>query len=131
SYNWRSTLPGNTSKTLWTTCHPIEDLPHYLNPPSGYLFNSNHSPFNASAKTDNLLNQNFDQTMGYETNENNRSIRFMELLEPHEKIDYSTFKKIKFDRQLPSSLAYSTNTDTLFLIKAENYPAISNVITTL
>lgn len=48
-FNWSSTLPGNTSKTLWTTYYPIEKLPHYLNPPSGYLFNSNHSPFNATA----------------------------------------------------------------------------------
>ena len=79
-YNWRTTLPGNTSKTLWTTYHPIEDLPHYLNPPSGYLFNSNHSPFNASAATDNLKNKDYDPTMGYETNENNRSVRFMQII---------------------------------------------------
>lgn len=52
----------------------------------------------------------------------------MELLEPHAKIDYSIFKEIKFDRQLPKQLAYSTQADTLFLIDAAGYPAISNVI---
>ncbi|MEO6488948.1 MAG: penicillin acylase family protein, partial [Ferruginibacter sp.] len=119
---------GNTSKTLWTKYHPISDLPQYLNPPSGYLFNSNHSPFNATARTYNLLNKDFDPTMGFETNENNRSVRFMELLSPHERIDYLTFKKIKFDRQLPVDLAYSTNSDTLFLIRSADYPALSVVI---
>jgi len=127
-YNWRSTLPGNTSKTLWTTYHPIEELPHYLNPASGYLFNSNHSPFNASAANDNIKNKDYDPTMGYETNENNRSIRFMELLKPHEKIDYATFKKIKFDRQLPQQLHYPSNADTLFLLDPADHPEIAAII---
>ncbi len=130
-YNWRSTLPGNTSKTLWTTYHPIEELPHYINPPSGYLFNSNHSPFNASATADNIKNNDYDPTMGYETNENNRSMRFMELLKPYNKIDYNIFKRIKFDRQLPNPLAYSTNTDTLFLLTPVDYPTISDVMNSL
>lgn len=127
-YNWRSTLPGNTSKTLWTTYHPIEELPHYLNPPSGYLFNSNHSPFNASGANDNIKNKDYDPTMGYETNENNRSIRFMELLKPHEKLDYTTFKKIKFDRQLPQQLHYPSNADTLFLLNPADHPEIAEII---
>lgn len=127
-YNWRSTLPGNTSKTLWNSYHPIEELPHYINPSSGYLFNSNHSPFNASAINDNIKNKDYDPTMGYETNENNRSMRFMELLKPHEKIDYNIFKRIKFDRQLPQQLHYPTNADTLFLLDANVYPAIAEII---
>ena len=131
-YDWTGTLPGNTSKTLWTTYHPIEDLPHYLNPSSGYLFNSNHSPYNASAKEDNLNVNNFDATMGYETWENNRSVRFMQLIQPGKKIDYNTFKRIKFDRQLPQQLHYiGTNADTLFLLSEEEHPEIKDVISIL
>ena len=130
-FNWSSTLPGNTSKTLWTKFYPIEKLPHYLNPPSGYLFNSNHSPFNASAKTDNIHAADYNPDMGYETHENNRSMRFMQLLPVNEKINYHEFKRIKFDRQLPQQLAYSTKTDTLFLLNANDYPELSNVINTL
>ena len=127
-FNWKSTLPGNISKTLWTKYHPIEELPHYLNPRSGYLFNSNHSPFNASASADNIKNNNYDPTMGYETNENNRSVRFMELLAPYKTIDYNTFKRIKFDRQLPRQLTYPTNTDTLFLLDPAAHPALAEII---
>ena len=47
-YNWRSTIPGNTSATLWTEFKSITELPQYVNPPSGYLFNTNHSPFLAT-----------------------------------------------------------------------------------
>ncbi|MEO5942673.1 MAG: penicillin acylase family protein [Ferruginibacter sp.] len=132
SYKWTGTLPGNTSKTLWTKYHPIEDLPHYLNPSSGYLYNSNHSPFDASAKENNLNVQNFDATMGYETWENNRSVRFRELIAPHDKIDYETFKKIKFDRQLPEQLNYmGCDANNLFSLNADEYPAIADVITQL
>ncbi|HSN59328.1 MAG TPA: penicillin acylase family protein, partial [Ferruginibacter sp.] len=132
AYNWKGTLPGNTSNTLWNSYHPIEDLPHYINPGSGYLFNSNHSPFNASAKENNLNVNNFDATMGYETWENNRSIRFMDLLKPMEKISYNNFKAVKFDRQLPDKLRYiGTNVDTLFMLSQKDFPAGMDIITTL
>src|SRR5205085_9547925 len=130
-YNWKGTVPGNTTKTLWTSYHTIEELPHYLNPSSGYLFNSNHSPFNASAMINNLYSANYDETMGYETNENNRSVRFMELMRAHDKIDYETFRRIKFDRQLPKPLEYGTNADTLFMLSEAEYPSIADIITTL
>jgi len=132
NYNWQTTLPGNTSKTLWESYHPIEDLPHYINPASGYLFNSNHSPFNASSTENNLRVADFDATMGYETWENNRSVRFKELLNPLDKISYEDFKRIKFDRRLPTQLHYlGTQADTLFLLEEDKYPLIAELITTL
>lgn len=43
-YNWESILPGNTSATLWTRFKSVKVLPQYINPGSGYLYNTNHSP---------------------------------------------------------------------------------------
>lgn len=129
-YNWKSTVPGNTSKTLWTQFHPIADLPQYVNPASGYLFNSNHSPFNASAAADNKKEKDYDPTMGYETWENNRSERFMQLV-GNNKISYEQFKKIKYDRQLPQQLRYPGNADTLFLLKPAEHPEISALINSI
>ncbi len=132
AYKWKGTLPGNTSNTLWNSYHPIEDLPHYINPSSGYLFNSNHSPYNASSKENNLNATKYDPTMGYETWENNRSVRFMDLIKPLAKISYEDFKRIKFDRQLPNQLQYiGSNVDTLFMLNENDYPAIADMITTL
>lgn len=130
-YDWANTVPGNTSNTLWTRFHPLEDLPQVLNPPSGYLFNSNHSPFNASAAAANLDAARFDSTMGFETYENNRSRRFMELIAPLDKIDYADFKRIKYDQQLPAKISYAVELDSLFLLQASQYPDVAPLIDTL
>ncbi|MCC6279849.1 MAG: penicillin acylase family protein [Saprospiraceae bacterium] len=130
-YDWLKTLPGNTSRTLWTQFHPLEELPQTLNPASGYLFNSNHSPFNASATSDNLDVARFDPTMGYETYENNRSRRFMELIAPLEKVDYADFKRIKYDQQLPEQISYAVNLDSLLLLSPAQYPDIAPLLDNL
>lgn len=130
-YNWQGTVAGNTSETLWQEFHPIKDLPQVLNPPSGYVFNSNNTPFNATAPGYNIKNEDYDPTMGYETYDNNRSLRFMELIEDKEKITYNEFKRIKFDVQLPKKLAYRINFDTLFLLNPAQYGQIADLIQTL
>ena len=79
-YHWNSTVPGNTSATLWSEFKPVTELPQYLNPPSGYLFNCNHSPFLATDPQYNLDPKKFDPNDGYERGGNNRSVRVGELL---------------------------------------------------
>ena len=128
-YNWKSTVPGNTSATLWTTFKPIGELPQYVNPPSGYLFNTNHSPFLATDSKYNLDMLKFDWNDGYETYHNNRSQRVTELMKGVDKIDYSTFKKIKFDQQLPKELKYTYGIDSMLSLVVNNYPALKEVIT--
>jgi acyl-homoserine-lactone acylase len=130
-YNWHTTLPGNTSTTLWTVLHPLEDLPQVLNPSSGYVFNTNHSPFKASDPANNLDVQNYDPGMGYETHDNNRSVRVNELLANRNKISYEEFKKIKYDLQLPKKLMFPVNIDTLFMLDPEENPSVADLITTL
>ncbi|HET9279770.1 MAG TPA: penicillin acylase family protein, partial [Flavitalea sp.] len=131
SYRWRSTLPGNTSATLWTEFKTIEELPQYLNPPSGYLFNTNHSPFFATDSSCNLPSNKFDRNDGFETFHNNRSQRVTELLRGFDKLDYETMKRIKFDKQLPETLSYPFGLDTLLNLDSNEYPQLKDVITTL
>jgi acyl-homoserine-lactone acylase len=106
-FNWRSTLPGNTSATLWNNIHLLADLPQVLQPKSGFVFNMNHSPFHSTEGPENPVNK--DPTMGYETLENNRSRRFEELLAGYNKVSFADFKRIKFDRQYPSKFAFGNN----------------------
>ena len=131
AYRWKSTLPGNTSATLWTEFKPIQELPQYLNPSSGYLFNTNHSPFFATDSLSNLNAEKFDRNDGFETFHNNRSVRVNELLRGFEKMDYEKMKKIKFDKQLPETLSYPFALDTLFNLNADEYPQLKDVINTL
>ena len=128
-YDWSKTLPGNTSETLWNTFHPFEDLPQIINPKAGYLFNTNNTPFDATAADENLLPQNFDTTMGIETWENNRSMRFVELMKDKQKLSYEDFKRIKYDLQLPQKLSYFTDLSELFKLDPKAYPNLEKVIT--
>lgn len=128
-YNWKSTVPGNTSATLWTNFKPVSELPQYINPPSGYLYNTNHSPFLATDVNYNLDKKKFDKNDGYETYHNNRSQRVTELITA-DKVDYNTFKKIKFDQQLPKELKYTYGIDSMLSLNANDYPAMKEMITT-
>lgn len=130
-YTWSGTLPGNTTSTLWTQFHPVQDLPQYVNPPSGYLFNTNNTPFNATGPGDNLKARDFDPTMGYETMDNNRSVRMQELFKHYDKISYQDFKDIKYDNQLPAHLSFQTNVEALFRLKPADHPDLSSLIETL
>jgi len=47
-YDWAGVVPGDTSKTLWTKTHPYEDLPRVVDPPSGWLQNSNDPPWSVT-----------------------------------------------------------------------------------
>jgi acyl-homoserine-lactone acylase len=130
NYNWKRTLPGNTSKTLWTQFRAEKELPQYINPKSGFLFNTNHSPFLATAAADNLNSSAFAKTDGWELYHLNRSVRFLELFPQEQKLDYERFKQIKFDKQLPAVLQYTYKIDSMFLLNANEYPAIAALITT-
>lgn len=42
--DWSGLVPGDTSKTLWTKLHSYDDLPKVLDPPTGFLQNTNDGP---------------------------------------------------------------------------------------
>ena len=133
TFHWNSTLPGNTRKTLWDKFKPFNELPQHLNPQSGYLFNTNHSPFLATAENENLNPANFDKNDGYETYHNNRSRRAKDLIDSYSKISFEDLKKIKFDRQLPNQILYpyGYSSDSLFMVDESQYPQLAPLITSL
>lgn len=129
NYNWKATLPGNTSATLWNQLHPIDALPQVLQPKSGFVYNTNHSPFHSTEGPENPIVK--DITMGYETLENNRSKRFEEMLKPLNKVNYEDFRRIKFSRQFPSNFYFPYNIDTLFMLDETKYTDIADLISNL
>jgi len=133
SYHWNSTVPGNTMATLWTKFKPLSELPQQLNPASGYLFNTNHSPFLATDEKYNLDPKKYDVNDGYETYHDNRSRRAKDLIDPLDKISYEDLKRIKFDRSLPTTILfpYGFNADTMFMVDENKYPALAPIIITL
>jgi len=97
-YDWREVLPGDTSATLWEAkYHPRKDLPQLLNPKCGYLVNTNNTPFNATCPEENLNPDDYDKTMGFLTDDNNRSLRYHALIAEYDKLSWDDFKTIKYD----------------------------------
>ncbi|GHB30088.1 penicillin amidase [Mongoliitalea lutea] len=127
-FDYRKTLLGDSKRKLWNTYYPFNALPQQLNPPSGYLFNTNHSPFKATAEKDQLDPSAYDSQMNYLLTDNNRSVRLAILLQEEEIFTYEAFKRIKFDKTLPDSLLYELNVNPLFRLDAEKYPHISQSI---
>ncbi len=128
-YDWRKVLPGNSKKTLWNEYYEITQLPQVINPKAGFIYNANHSPFKSTDEKENPDPKDFSKTMGYETYDNNRSTRILELIKSHDKIDYETFKSIKNDKSFPDPMNYNfMNINKVFEMKAENYPEVSQLI---
>ena len=128
-YDWKKVLPGNTKKTLWNEYYEITELPQVINPKSGFVYNANHSPFKSTSEEENPNPKNFSQTMGYETYDNNRSTRILELIKSYDKINYETFKSIKNDNSYPEPMNYNfMNINKIFDMNAKNYPEVSELI---
>ena len=106
-YNWKGIVPGDTKETLWTEYYDIEELPQVVQPKSGYIYNANHSPFKSTSDEENPKEENYSKKMGYETYDNNRSIRLKELIESYDKVTYDQFKDIKYDNSFPSKFSYN------------------------
>ena len=106
-YNWKGIVPGDTKKTLWNETYDIEDLPQVLQPKSGYVYNTNHSPFKSTSNDENPKEESFDKNMGYETYDNNRSVRLKELIESYDKVSFEDFKTIKYDNSFPEKFSYN------------------------
>jgi acyl-homoserine-lactone acylase len=126
-------LPGNTTETIWgSEIVELDSLPQVLNPSSGYVFNSNNTPFSSSASQNNPKETQYNEIMGFQSTgvENNRSLRFMELIKDYETLTYEDFKRIKYDHQYPSYLTMpkGKNLEDILHLNANKYPEISDAI---
>ncbi len=131
-YDWLKVLLGNTSATLWDEkFYPVDSLAYVLNPKSGYVFNTNNTPFNATAPDENLDSNRINRTMGYFMHDNNRAIRFQHLLSQYDKVSYEDFKRIKFDQswmRLPSYSFSMSNIEMMFQLDEMKHKHITTPI---
>ena len=134
-YDWKNVLPGNTSETLWEEkFYPIDSLAFILNPKSGYVFNTNNTPFNATAPNENIDSNSVNSTMGYFKYDNNRSKRFQHLIQQYDKVSYEDFKTIKFDQNWMRTPIYTfsmANINLLFELDEQKYSDIAPLIAML
>ncbi|MBS1240065.1 MAG: Glutaryl-7-aminocephalosporanic-acid acylase precursor [Proteobacteria bacterium] len=96
-YDWRRILPGDKSALIWTRIVPFAKIPFYLNPASGYLYNSNNTPFSAAGTSD-LSPASVPPEYGVELTMTNRAWRADRLLAAAGTIGLRELEAIKYDR---------------------------------
>lgn len=95
--NWEGILPGDRSDLIWQSYVPFDKIPQLINPRSGYVFNSNNTPFKATAANDNLKASDFSPTLGIQTNMTNRAYRAEETFGADRSITAEEFRAYKYD----------------------------------
>ena len=95
--DWRSVLPGNRSDLIWQGAVPFSAIPKIVNPASGWLYNSNNTPFTAAGAGSDLDPEAFSPMLGIELKQTNRSRRAYKLLSEAGVIDRATLEAIKYD----------------------------------
>jgi len=103
--DWRGVLPGDRSDLIWRTYLPFDKEPQLWNPPSGFVFNSNNTPFHATAPAGDLKPEDFAPTLGIQTDMTSRAWRAMETYGADPRITGEAFRAYKYD------LAYSVRSD--------------------
>jgi len=103
--DWSTTLPGDRSDLVWRGYLPFNRVPQIWNPRSGYVFNSNNTPFQATGAQDALRPSDFPKSMGVQTNMTNRALRAEENVGSDEQVTAEAFRRYKFD------LTYSARSD--------------------
>ena len=128
NFNWKLTLPGNTSKTKTNGYYSFKDLPQLENPVSGYIFNTNNSPFNCTEKAYNLKEENFPKSLGYREKFNNRSLRFEKLINSYEKINYEDFLKIKYDQEYANPIFCPFKINKIFEVSFNDSSEVVDIL---
>lgn len=131
--DWQEVLPGDSTLLWGEDLVPIEQQALYLNPESGYLFNTNNTPFHATAEGYNLDPEAVSASLGYRGGDNNRSMRLAHLLAMEDTLSWATFKRIKYDRCYPEPLhAFAVaNLELLLQLDPTQHPELAEAIALL
>ena len=96
-FDWKGILPGDRSDLIWHAYVPFDKIPQMWNPKSGFVFNSNNTPFQATGPEDDLKPSNYPDWMGIQTNMTNRAMRVLETYAQDPHISAEKFRAYKFD----------------------------------
>lgn len=97
-FDWKETLPGDRSDLIWHAYRPFEKIPQIWDPKAGFVFNSNNTPFRATAREENMLPEAYSATMGIQTHMTNRAWRAEETFGVDTSITAEEFASYKFDQ---------------------------------
>ncbi|MHA7819244.1 MAG: penicillin acylase family protein [Erythrobacter sp.] len=96
--DWRSVLDGTRSDLIWEGSVGFDEIPKVINPASGWVYNSNNTPFTAAGEGSDLSPGDFSPVLGVELKQTNRSWRAWRLLSEADTLDRTTLEAIKYDK---------------------------------
>lgn len=109
--DWQDYIPGDRSDLIPHEIVAFDKLPQLWNPKSGYVFNSNNTPFQATDPADDLKVSDYPKWMGIQSNMTNRALRALETFGADPKITAEAFRRYKFD------MRYSPKSEVAALIR--------------
>ena len=95
--NWRGVLPGDDSRLIWRRLAPWSALPKLVNPASGFVFNSNNTPYTAAGPGSDLDPKAFAPELGIEFDTTNRARRAAKLMAAANPLGRQELMRIKYD----------------------------------
>jgi acyl-homoserine-lactone acylase len=99
-FDWERPVDGGDPATEWQGIHTVDESPLFINPPTGWLHNTNNWPFSAyGAQTPKA--SAFPKYMDY-TGENPRGIHAIRVLESRTNMTIDSLIAAAYDSELPA-----------------------------
>ena len=98
-FDWTKPVDGSDPATEWQGVHSVDEAPNVFNPKSGWLYNTNNSPWSA-AGPDSPKQKDYPAYVDRNT-ENPRGVHAMRVLSKTKDFTPDTLVAAAFDSQLP------------------------------
>ena len=96
--NWNKVVPGDQSIYLWNEYIPYDELPQIENPPGGFIYSCNNTPYLCTDDPKDFPNR-LPENTGIDTHQTNRALRALELYGKDKNISRDEFLSYKYDKQ--------------------------------
>ena len=96
--DWKQVVPGDKSIYLWNEYIPYEDLPQIENPPGGFIYSCNNTPYLCTDNPKDFPDR-LPENTGIDTHQTNRALRALELFGQDKNISREEFLAYKYDKQ--------------------------------
>lgn len=99
-FDWERPVDGGDPATEWQGLHTVDESPLFINPPTGWLHNTNNWPFSAYGAATPAAST-FPKYMDY-TGENPRGIHAIRVLESRTSMTLDSLIAAAYDSELPA-----------------------------